>query len=226
MDEYVKEISQLPLLSDEETNKLIDAMQHGDTEAREKLIKHNLRMVLKIAYQYRSRINLPMEDLISIGSFGLINAIDKFDINRGVKLSTIAYPCIKNQFNKYIYLSKMQKRDNSKDVSLQSQVYKNKDGDGITWEESIVDYDGAVEDTIIQKIQNERLREILKHLTREEREILYLRYGIIDGIAHTLEEISQEKEVTKECIRQRELKALKKLKHPRITRQIKDFFEE
>lgn len=226
MDQYAKEISKIPLLSDEETETLIIAMEKGDKSARAKLIKHNLRIVLKIASGFQSRINLPLGDLISIGSFGLIKAIDNFDSSRGKKLSTVAYRYIENTLKRYIYLSKMQKRDSSNDVSLQEKIYEGKDGDGITREEAIEDNGLSIEEITIQKIKSESLRNILNRLTKEERKLLLSRYGIIDGINHTLEEISKKEGVSRETIRQRESIALKKLKHPKITRQIKDFFEE
>ncbi|MEG2232593.1 MAG: sigma-70 family RNA polymerase sigma factor [Bacilli bacterium] len=226
MNEYVNEISKIPLLTDNETIELINNMQNGDEEARKNLIKHNLRIVVKIAYKFQSRIDLPIEDLISIGSFGLIKAIDNFDISRNVKLSTVAYLYIENTFKRHIYLSKMQKRDNSNDISLQAKIYENKDGDGITLEESIEDDGSPIEEIILQTIRDERIKNILKRLTKDEQKLLLMRYGIIDGINYTLEDIAQVQGVTRERIRQKEAKALKKLKHPQITRQIKDFFEE
>ncbi|MEG1310154.1 MAG: sigma-70 family RNA polymerase sigma factor [Bacilli bacterium] len=226
MNEYANEISKIPLLTDNETIELINAMKNGDGEARKKLIKHNLRMVLKIANKFKIRIDLPIEDLISIGSFGLINAIDSFDIDRNVKLSSVAYPCIENAFYRHIYLSKMQKRDNSNDISLQEKIYESKDGEDITLEESIRDDGLSIEEVILLKIRDEKIRSILKRLTKDEQELLLMRYGIIDGINYTLEEIAQIKGVTRERIWQKEANALKKLKHPQITRQIKDFFEE
>ncbi|MEG2610561.1 MAG: sigma-70 family RNA polymerase sigma factor [Bacilli bacterium] len=226
MNEYVNEISKIPLLTDNETIELINNMQNGDEEARKNLIKHNLRIVVKIAYKFQSRIDLPIEDLISIGSFGLIKAIDNFDISRNVKLSTVAYLYIENTFKRHIYLSKMQKRDNSNDISLQAKIYENKDGDGITLEESIEDDGSSIEEIILQTIRDERIKNILKRLTKDEQKLLLMRYGIIDGINYTLEDIAQVQGVTRERIRQKEAKALKKLKHPQITRQIKDFFEE
>ena len=226
MNEYAKEISKIPLLPDEETGSLIVSMQKGDTEARKKLIKHNLRMVLNIASRFQSRINLPIEDLISIGAFGLIKAVDNFDASRNAKLSTVAHRYIENAFNTHIYISKRKKRDYSTDVSLQEQIYESKDGDGITLEETIEDDSLAVDEVIIQKIRDENLRKILMRLTKDERELLLLRYGITDGICHTLEDIAEKQGVTRARIGQKESKALKKLKHPKITRQVKGFLED
>lgn len=222
MNEYATEISKVPLLSNEETIELINAMKNGNQEARKKLIKHNLRIVLKIASDFQRSINLPFDDLLGIGSLGLIKAIDNFDINRGYKLSTLSYRYIENVFNEYIRVSKMKKRDNSADISLEAQIYENKDGDGITLAEAIKDDTLLLEDVIFNNIRDEKIRNILKKLTKEERELLYLRYGIIDGINHTLDDIAKIQGVSVERIRQKSAKALKKLRHPQITRQIKD----
>ena len=226
MNEYLNDIKRIPLLTEEETSKLIIAMHNGDNEARKILIEHNLRLVSSIAYKYIKIINLPIEDLVSIGSFGLIRAIDNYDSTREAKLSSVAYIYIENEFKRHINFLKSQKRDSDNDVSLQENVFENKDGDEIT-REDIVKSDGlSIEDTILQNICNEKLREILNKLTKEERKIIFLRYGLIDGINHSLEEIAQEEGVTKQNISVKEIRALKKLKHPRITKQIKDFYEE
>lgn len=226
MSKYTEEIARIPLLTDEETTKLIYEMQNGNENARQLLIKHNLRIVLKIAYKFQTTINLSIDDLVQIGVFGLIKAIDNFDINRNVKLSTVTYPYIENAFKKYIYISKMPKRDNSKDISLQSPVYENKNGSEITLEETLEDDGAPIEEIVFQNSRTQTIKKILQKLTKEEREILYLRFGIVDGINHTLEEIGNQKNKSRELIRQKEAKALKKLKHPKITKQIKDFFEE
>ncbi len=228
MDDYRKEILAIPLLSQEETKNLVIQMQQGNQEARQKLITHNLRMVLKIAYQFQNSMKLPIEDLINIGVFGLIYAIDNYDPDKG-SLSAIAYPAIKNTYLKYLMYTKRQKRNDERDISLQTPVYQNKDGKDITLEDTLgdtlADENVSLEDTVIGKIQSEAVKKVLQKLTKQEREILYLRYGIPDGKTHTLEEIAQMKGITREGVRQAEAKALKKLRHPRITKQIKYFID-
>lgn len=226
MSEYAKEIVRVPLLSEEETVALVIAMHNGDGEARKKLIEHNLRLVLKIAYKFLSTIDLPIEDLISIGSFGLIKAIDRYDLSKGAKLATLAFKYIVNAYKTHIYLARMQKRDNSNDISLNDAVFVGKDGDELTIESTIEDDGLPVDETVVESIKNETLREILKRLTKEERELLCLRYGIYDGVKHSLEDIAKQRGVTRERIRQKEEVAIMKLRHPSMTRKIKDFLEE
>lgn len=226
MNDYVNEIHNIPLLSDEETLSLIFQMKDGNKSARDKLITHNLRVVLKIAYKYSKLIDLAIDELISIGSLGVIKAVDKYDADKNIKLITLIYPCVENEFKKYIYLSKMQKNDRSNEISMQTEIYQNKDGEGITIEDSLEDDEISIDELIDTKIRSEKVKKILEKLTKEEREILLLRYGIIDDQAHTLQEIANIKGVSKETVRLQENRAIKKLKHPKITKQIKDFFEE
>lgn len=168
--DYAYQITQIPLLDENETNYLLQKVANGDKEARNKLIKHNLRLVLKIANNFKESINLPIEELINIGVFGLIKSIDKFDFERNAKLSTFATTSISNCFKQYIKISKRKTSPAGTNISLQDVIYQG-------------------EDVIIEKIGNQQLKTILKYLTKEEQEILLLRYGIEDGIPHTLEEI-------------------------------------
>lgn len=218
--DYAYQITQIPLLDENETNYLLQKVANGDKEARNKLIKHNLRLVLKIANSFKDSINLPIEDLINIGVFGLIKSIDKFDFKKNAKLSTFATTCVLNCFRQYIKVSK-RKAPLKEDISLQDFIYQGEDGEEITVENAIKDNNPSVEDIIIEKIGNQQLKTVLKYLTKEEREILLLRYGIEDGIPHTLEEIGKIYHLTRERIRQKEQKALTKLRNPKISKNIK-----
>ena len=100
MNEYAKEISRIPPLTEEETRELLILVANGNEQARNKLITHNMKIVVKIAYSYATSIPLSLDELISIGSIGLINAIDNFDLTKGLKLSTLVYACVNNEFNK------------------------------------------------------------------------------------------------------------------------------
>lgn len=200
--DYAYQITQIPLLDENETNYLLQKVANGDKEARNKLIKHNLRLVLKIANNFKESINLPIEELINIGVFGLIKSIDKFDFERNAKLSTFATTSISNCFKQYIKISKRKTSPAGTNISLQDVIYQG-------------------EDVIIEKIGNQQLKTILKYLTKEEQEILLLRYGIEDGIPHTLEEIWKIYHLTRERIRQKEQKALIKLRNPKISKNIK-----
>lgn len=225
ISEYINEIINIPLLSDEETKALVLAMYNGDTEARNQLIEHNMRLVLHIAKRFQPFMNLPLEDVINIGSFALMKAVDTYDINKEIKLGTFAFKCISNIYSRHIHLSKMKKRDDRNTVSLNTPIYSNKDGDEITLEDAIEDDGLPVDERVFDKIKSDVLKEVLKKLTKEEQRLLCLRYGIYDGINHTLEEIGKMEGITRERVRQKEERAILKLRHPSITPLIKDFFE-
>ncbi len=220
MNEYIREIMQVPLLTENETNELLKKATNGDLEARNKLITHNLRLVLKIANNFKESINLPIDDLINIGVFGLINSIDKFDFKKNAKLSTFATTSIYNCFKQYI---RSTFKKTAPLISLQDVIYKGEDDNEITFEDAIQDNSPAIEETIIEKVGNQQLIRALKCLTDEEQKILSLRYGIDDGIARSLEEIGKMYHLTRERIRQKEQKALIKVRKNKI---IKNYYKE
>lgn len=224
MNEYAKEISKIPLLTEEETRELLILVANGNEQARNKLITHNMKIVVKIAYSYATSIPLPLDELISIGSIGLINAIDNFDLTKGLKLSTLVYACVNNEFNKYLKFMKREKRDTSNDISLQEAIYKNKNDEELTLETRIEDSSIVIEDDILDSIRDETLKQVLGYLTKEEQKILLLHYGLVDGICYSFAEIGEKFNLSSERIRQKEMLALKRLRHPRITKKIKDFW--
>lgn len=217
MNEYIREIMQIPLLTENETNELLKKATNGDLEARNKLITHNLRLVLKIANNFKESINLPIDDLINIGVFGLINSIDKFDFKKNAKLSTFATTSIYNCFKQYI---RSTFKKTAPLISLQDVIYKGEVDNEITFEDAIQDDSPAIEETIVEKVGNQQLIQALKCLTDEEQKILSLRYGIDDGIARSLEEIGKMHHLTRERIRQKEQKALVKVRRSKIVKNL------
>lgn len=211
MNRYEQDIKKVQVLSSEETTNLIAQMKAGSETARNKLITHNMKLVLSLANKYIYSIDLPMEDLIDIGCFGLVNAIDSYDETKKVKLSTFAYFCINNEYRRYIYLSRMQKRRDNNLVSINSIIYKSDDG-GITLEDTIAFDELSLEELVELKIRDEKLKKAMATLKEDEQLILILRYGFAAGENHTLKEIGNRLGVTDECIRLRNDKILKKLK--------------
>ena len=216
MSTYADEISKIELLSQEETIHLFKLLKAGDISARKKLIEHNMRLVLKLAYKYQLTLNLRIEELISIGAEGLIKAIDNFDVEQNLKLSTIAYICIENSFKSHIRASNTQKRHNSNDISLQYEISKNSEGNGYTLEEVIEDKSISLEDSIIHQIDIETLNLILNELTTEEKEILFLKYGILDGINYTYKEIGIKIGCSKQNVHIRMKTILKKITESKL----------
>ena len=219
---YEKEIRSIPLLSDDETNKLITLHKNGDKNARELLIKHNLRLVLMEANRYSKSINLPIEDLISIGSFGLIRAIDSFNSNKA-KLSTIAVVSIKNAYNSYIDNMGMKKRSGSFEVSLSDPIVFNGGNDGefaLTFEETLISQKPQVDEVVAKRIKYSLLRREINKLPVYDRKVLCMYFGFNQGITYTSREISKVFGVSHQRIAQKKDEAIKKLCKPTFKRLI------
>jgi len=224
--EYAKEILNVPKLSAEERTELFKQMKNGDEEARAKLIKHNMRLVLKIAHEFEKHIDLPEEDLISIGTFGLINAVDKFELDRGFQFSTLAFTAIKNAYLRHMQVSRYKLRNNNgrKDKSMQEPVFVGKEGDELTLESTIADDRADIDDLVEKLVKNQEVLKVLNILTKDERALLYLRHGVLDGNPLTLEEIGKMQGITKERVRQKEEDIILKLRHPKVTRRLKELY--
>lgn len=104
----------------------------GDLEARKKLIEHNLRLVRHVAIKYLSVMKQPLDDVISIGIFGLIKAVDFFDITINIKFSSYDFKAISNEYNRYLQLNVGTKRDYSNDISLEQSIGNYNDPDSLT----------------------------------------------------------------------------------------------
>ena len=166
-------------LSPEEERRYIEAWQQGDRAAREKLIEHNLRLVAHVVRKYENCGENP-EDLISIGSIGLIKAVNTFNSRQGFKLVTYAAKCIENEILMHLRSTKKYKQEGS----LHEPIGYDKDGNEVALED-ILKAPGELTEEVEQRLHRERLREKLQDLSPQERIVLTLRYGIADGIRET-----------------------------------------
>lgn len=262
---YIKDIQKYRMLEKEEEQDLVSKAQRGDEEAKNKLIESNLRLVVNIAKKYRNK-GVSIVDLISEGNFGLIRAIDKFDVNKGFRFSTYAVWWIKqsiskaivlqgreiripsyrhdllNRANKFIsdYIQETGNYPNAEELGafLKMPSAKVEDlliefqepmslsmeiGEDIYLEDVLSSDKDNFEEEIYQKIQYQKLSNILKRLDAREQEILRLRYGLNGNEIHTLEEIGRSYNITRERVRQIELSTLKKLKQ-KYNRELKETF--
>ena len=222
--EYAKEISQIPLLSNAETMQLIENMQNGNDDAREKLIKHNLRLVLHIANKFKNGNNSPeyLEELISLGSFGLIKGINSYDPTKNIKLSSYCWRCIENEI--LMSLRKNIRRQTS-EVSLEESVFEGKDGDELSLKDLIEDDGISPEENVIQLDRAEKIKFIINKLTKDEQELLFMRFGIF-GTQFSQTEIAEMRGISRPHVSRIETKAINKLRHPRLTKVVKSFLEE
>lgn len=161
-------------LSPEEEEKYIDLMLKGDTNARNILIEHNLRLVAHVAKKY-TNYQKDSDELISIGTVGLIKGISTYKNTKGSRLATYTARCIDNEI--LMYLRSAKKLQNN--ISLQSAVGIDKEGNEVTLEEKLADPTPSVEETLSSNAEQKVLQSLIdKVLTSREKFIINLRYGL------------------------------------------------
>jgi RNA polymerase sporulation-specific sigma factor len=203
---YVKNNAFPQPLSVEEESECIARMLAGDGAARNKLIEHNLRLVAHLAKKYDGCGEDP-EDLISIGTIGLIKAVESYHPDRGTKLATFAARCINNEILMYLRSNRKHRRD----TSLYDPIGTDKDGNEMT----LVDLLGSDADEIVDQVdftwEKQKMYENLPLLGPREREVLCKRFGIPDGEERTQREIAAELGISRSYVSRIERKALNKL---------------
>ena len=168
-----------PPLSKEEEHSLFVRARNGDIEARNRLIEHNLRLVAHIVKKYYTTAP-DQDDLISVGTVGLIKAIDSFDIENGARFATYAGRCLQNEILMYFRAQKK----HSGVTSINDAVDVDKEGNPLTYLEIIASPDDIV-DSIDRKIKLEKIKKaIYTVLTERERRIMTLRYGLTQSGKH------------------------------------------
>lgn len=195
-----------PLSSKDEKKYLLLASQ-GDIEARNILVEHNLRLVAHIIKKYYSSQN-DQDDLVSIGTIGLIKAINTFDINKNIRLSSYASRCIENEI--LMYFRNLKK--SSQDVSLNEAIDTDKDGNPL----SIIDVlsvDDDILDTLNNKLNKSKLADYIRsELDKREQQVIILRYGLDNNKPLTQREVANILGVSRSYISRIETKALKTLR--------------
>lgn len=194
-----------PLAKDEE-EKLLIAMEKGDKEARAKLIEHNLRLVAHIVKKFDC-LEKMNDDLISIGTIGLIKGIDSFKINKNNKLTTYVARCIENEILMYFRSNKK----NNNNVSLNDSIGYDKDGNEINLIDVIKSNNVELTEFIHNKNNLDKLNKYLSILTKREREIIIKRYGLFDSNEYTQKEISTSMGISRSYVSRIEKRAISKL---------------
>lgn len=196
-----------PLGTKEESNYL-KRHKNGDKEARDMLIEHNLRLVAHIVKKY-SMVDKETDDLISIGTIGLIKAIDTFDSDKGIRLATYASRCIDNEL---LMMLRSGKRL-SKEVYLYDPIGSDREGNEINLLDIIEFEDSDIAESIVLEDEIKKLYELIfEVLTEREREIICLRYGLNGSRETTQREIAGELNISRSYVSRIEKKALKKLR--------------
>lgn len=206
---YVTNSNTFPLPLDEEEEQMyLKKFKEGDKYAKSILIERNLRLVAHIVKKY-SFPNKDVDELISIGTVGLIKAIDSFDPSKGTRLATYASRCIENEILMLFRNSKKQKSE----VYLQDPIGIDKEGN----EFCLMDILSSEKDSVLEKVEsNLQVRALYKKigesLNEREGSILIMRYGLIDGKCKTQREIAVILGISRSYVSRIEKKALKKLK--------------
>lgn len=194
-----------PLTSSEE-KEYIDRFKSGDLNAKDILIERNLRLVVHIAKKFSSVKEI--EDLISVGTIGLIKGIESFDFKKGTKLATYAARCIENEILMLIRNSKKLKNE----VFLQDSIGTDKEGNEISLIDILNSGEDSIIDTVEQKIVVKKMYNKLNDILSEKEQIIIkLRYGLIDGEIKTQKEIAKKLNISRSYVSRIEKKALIKL---------------
>ena len=195
-----------PLTQEEERNCL-EQMAKGDDEARNILIERNLRLVAHVAKKY-STAKVDQDDLISIGTIGLIKGINSFSIEKGSKLSTYVSRCIDNEILMHLRATKKL----GAEVYLNEPIGKDKDDNVVTLQEVIENDERAIEDEVDIKMKIKLLYEKMKEILKDrEKTILELRFGLGGHKPKTQNEIAKSMGISRSYVSRIETKAISKL---------------
>ena len=193
-------------LSNEDEEKYIKLMMLGDKEARNKLIEHNLRLVAHIVKKFDSK-SVDQDDLISIGTIGLIKGVDSYSLKHGTKITTYCARCIENEILMYFRSN----NKNEKNISLNEPIGFDKDGNEIT----IMDVLKLPSPDFIEDIQTKDnivlLKKYLNVLNNREKEIIIKRYGLNNNDELTQKAIAKEMKISRSYVSRIEKRALTKI---------------
>ena len=204
---YVGATDKLPEpLSKEAEEFYLVMAQDGDVMAKDKLIEHNLRLVVFLAKKYEN-VKVDLEDLVSIGTIGLIKAINTYSIDKNIKLATYASRCIDNEI--LMYLRKNKKI--SSEVSLEESLSYDSEGNELHLEDIIGTDADIVPRNILEKDDKKMMLEEINKLNKRDKEIMTLRYGLEGTTEKTQKEVADILGISQSYISRIEKKVIKKL---------------
>lgn len=193
-------------LTNEEEEECLEKMKLGDSEARDRLIEHNLRLVAHIVKKYDHNKE-DVDDLISIGTIGLIKGVDSFSNKKGTKITTYCARCIENEILMYFRSDKK----NSKNVSLNEPVGYDKDGNEITFLDILKTPKPDFALDLHTKDNIHHLKNYFNVLNEREKNIIIKRYGLNNGKEYTQKEIAKELNISRSYVSRIEKRALTKM---------------
>jgi len=195
-----------PPLKPSEEKMYFERLKNGDEEARKILIKHNLRLVAHIIKKYYSGC-AEQDDLIYVGTIGLIKGINSFNPDRGIKLATYAARCIENE----VFMYFRQERKGMQDISLSEPVETDGEGNPLTLME-IIKVDDTIVDDIDIKLKEKMLKKFVEDIPNErDKTIIILRYGLNGGKPMTQKEVAKQLNISRSYVSRIEKRVLKYL---------------
>ena len=194
-------------LSEKKEREYLLKMKEGDAHARRLLVEHNLRLVAHIIKKYYGRQN-EQDDLVSIGTIGLIKAIDTFNPDKNIRLSSYASRCIENDILMHFRAAKK----SAQDVSLNETIDTDKDGNPLTLMD-VMAVDDHILDDLDRRLNAKKLGKFIREeLTEREQTVIVLRYGLNGKEPMTQKQVAQLLDISRSYVSRIETKALKQLK--------------
>lgn len=201
-------------LSEEEESLCLKKMKAGDKSARDKLINHNLRLVAHVVKKYSGAADT--DDLISVGSIGLVKAIDSFEDGKGTRLATYTARCIENEILMLLRADKKRKND----LSLSDSIGCDKDGNELTLMDLLAEKEEDVFEKVDKGIESEKFVKFLSSiLTEREMKVIVLRYGLKGGRSYAQREVAAFLKISRSYVSRIEKKALEKIKDAKGVKQ-------
>lgn len=196
-----------PALSKKDEEKLLKLAEGGDKSAKNKLVEHNLRLVAHVIKKYNSS-SAQQEDLISIGTIGLIKAIDSYKSDKGTRLATYAARCVENEVLMYFRAQKK----SAQDISVNEPIDVDSEGNPLTLIDIIATEDTILDDIYLSSMSKKMYRYISEIEDKREKEIIILRYGLNNKKPLTQREVAQKLNISRSYVSRIEKKVLTKLK--------------
>ena len=194
-------------LTEKQEREYLEKSANGDIAARNMLVEHNLRLVAHIIKKYYGTQS-EQDDLVSIGTIGLIKAINTFDMNKNIKLSSYASRCIENE----ILMHFRNAKKSAQDISLNETIDTDKDGNTLTLLDTIATDDHILEDIDLRMKVRQLYDAVKTRLSPREREIVLLRYGLTGQRPLVQREVAKKLNISRSYVSRLEKKALQKLR--------------
>ena len=219
---YRRQAAFLQPLNDEKERECLRKVEQNDQEAFDLLVVHNMRLVAFVSKKYQDS-GIDDDDLLSLGTIGLIKAVKSYRITSGTKFGTYAARCIENE----ILMQLRKKKKTNKDISMDASIGKDKEGNDLTIADVLGCDADELECKVGDRLEEERLRRNFAQLDSREKRVIALRYGLFNGVEYTQQEIARQLGISRSYVSRIEARALLKLQHALYPRpkSLKEYHE-